>query len=121
MSEDEGVEYGKEIGKELERCYRAKTAWEDNEDSAVIFGDPYSKLSGGRSSRETIVLDSGYSKDIIAENIVEDLGLEMRRLDKPLNIVSAEGNVLNIVGTVYVCTGNWRQEEDDRSRSSERW
>ena len=103
MSEDEGVEYCREIGEELQRCYKAKTAaGEENEDTTVIFGDLHSKLSGGRITRETIVLDTGCSKDIIAEGIVDDLGLEMKRLDRPLNIVGAEGNVLNIVGTVIV-------------------
>ena len=49
-----------------------------------------------------MVLDTGCTKDIIAESIVSDLGLEMKKLDRPLNIVGAEGNFLNIVGTVIV-------------------
>ena len=80
LSEDEEAEFGRGIGKEIERCYRAKVAVEDsNEDSAVIFGDIHTKLSGGGSTRETIVLDSGCSRDIIAQSIVTDLGLEMRK------------------------------------------
>ena len=91
------------LGEEIARAYRAKVAEEDNnDDSAVIFGDLHSKLSGGRSTRETIVLDSGCSRDIITQSIVTDLGLEMKKLDKPLHIVSAEGNALDIIGTVTV-------------------
>ena len=103
MPEDEEVEYFRQIGEDLQRCYRAKTdAGEEYEDTAVIFGDLHSKLSGGRITMETVVLDTGCTKDIIAESIVSDLGLEMKKLDRPLNIVGAEGNFLNIVGTVIV-------------------
>ena len=43
-----------------------------NDNSAVIFGDIHTKLSGGRSTKETIVLDSGCSRDIVAQSIVSD-------------------------------------------------
>ena len=69
---------------------------------AVIFGDLHSKLSGGRSSKETIVLDSGCTRDIVAEDIVRDLGLKMNKLEKPLVINGADGNTLNITGTVIL-------------------
>ena len=45
-------------------------------------------------------MDSGCIRDIIAEAICSDLGLKMRVLDKPLHIVSADGNTLDITGTV---------------------
>ena len=72
---------------------------DDNDDSTVIFGDLHNKLAGGRSSKETIMLDSGCSRDIGAQSIVSDLGLRMRELERPLHIVSAEGNALDIIGT----------------------
>ena len=85
-----------------------------NDNSAVIFGDIHTKLSGGRSTKETIVLDSGCSRDIIAQLIVTDLGLEMKKLDKPLHKVSAGGNALDIIGTTTLfmssqATGNKRR------------
>ena len=43
-----------EFGRELDKCYRAKVALEDD-DSVVIFCDLHSKLTGGRSSKETIL------------------------------------------------------------------
>ena len=70
-----------------------------DDDSAVIFGDLHSKLAGGRSSKDTIVMDSGCSCDIVAQSIVSDLGLKMNKLERPLHIVSAEGNALDIIGT----------------------
>ena len=44
-------------------------------------------------------MDSGCTRDIISMDIVKDLGLKMMELQKPLNIVSADGSILNIVGT----------------------
>ena len=95
MSDEDVVEFG----QELDKCYRAKVAIE-NDDSAVIFGDLHSKLVGGRTSKETIVMDSGCSRDIVAQAIVSDLSLKMRELEKPLHIVSTDGNTLDITGTV---------------------
>ena len=47
LSEDEVAEFGREI----DRCYRAKVAVDDgNDNSAVIFGDIHTKLSGGRTT-----------------------------------------------------------------------
>ena len=100
-----------EFGRELDKCYRAKVAVEDD-DSAGIFGDLHSKFAGGRSSKETIVMDSGCSRDIIAQSIVSDLGLKRRELERPLHKVSAEGNALDIIGTVTLCISS--QEEADR-------
>ena len=77
-----------------ENCYRAKAAIEDD-DSAVIFGDLHSKLMGGKTSKETIVMDSGCSRNIVAQAIVSDLDLKMRELQKFLHIVSADGNTLD--------------------------
>ena len=104
---------------------QGQVAVEDsNDDSAVIFGDLHTRLSGGRSTRETIVLDSGCFRDIIAQSIVTDLGLEIKKLDKPLHIVSAEGNALDIIGAVTLfmsaqATGG--KKKDDRSSCSQRW
>ena len=53
MSNEDAVE----IGKELDRRYRAKVAIEDD-DSALILGDLHAKLVGGKTSKETIVIDS---------------------------------------------------------------
>ena len=89
-----------ELGQQIQKCYRAKVAQESDEDTAIIFGGIHSKLAGGRSSTETIVLDSGCTKDIVAEAIVKDLGLKVQKLDKPLVINGADGNRLNITGTV---------------------
>ena len=36
----------------------------------------------------------------MAQAIVSDLGLKIRELQKPLHIVSADGNTLDITGTV---------------------
>ena len=55
ISEDEG----EKLGEEIERCYRAKTASDVNEDTAVIFADLHNKLAGGKKSREIAVMDSG--------------------------------------------------------------
>ena len=52
-------ENAKEFGKEIDRCYSAKVAIEDD-DSAVIFGDLHSNLVGGRSSNETIIMQHIY-------------------------------------------------------------
>ena len=38
--------------------------------------------------------------NIVGEAIVSDLGLRMIELKKPLHIVSADGNALDIIGTV---------------------
>ena len=88
-----------ELGREIDRCYRAKTATEESDETAIIFGDLHSSLTGGRSSKEVVVMDSGCTRDIISMDIVKDLGLKMMELQKPLNIVSADGSILNIVGT----------------------
>ena len=45
-------------------------------------------------------MDFGCSRDIVAQAIVSDLSLKMRELEKPLHIVSADGNTLDITGTV---------------------
>ena len=70
LSEEEVAEFGREI----DRCYRAKVAVEDD-DSAVIFGDLHSKLAGGRSSKESIMLDSVCSRGIVAQSIVSEAGV----------------------------------------------
>ena len=44
-------------------------------------------------------MDSGCTRDIISMDIVKDLGFKMMELQKPLNIVSADGSVINIGGT----------------------
>ena len=89
---DEEVE---ELGQEIDKCYRVKVAQTEDDDTAVIFGDLHSKLSGGRSSKETIIPDSGCTRDIVAESIVRDLGLKMNKLEKPMVINGADGNTLN--------------------------
>ena len=45
-------------------------------------------------------MDSGCSRDIEGKAIVSDLGLRMMELQKPLHIVSADSNTLDIIGTV---------------------
>ena len=44
-------------------------------------------------------MDSGCSRDIVAQAIVSDLSLKRRELEKPLHIVSTDGNTLDITGT----------------------
>ena len=83
----------------MDRCYKAKTAVEE-EDSAMTFRELHSKLVGGRSYREAMLMDSGCTRDIVAQAIVSDLGLNIQKLDRPINIVSANGNLLDITGTV---------------------
>ena len=61
MSEEDAVEFG----RKLDRCYKAKLAV-DEDDSAVIFGDLHTKLVGAKSSRETMVMDLGCTRDIVA-------------------------------------------------------
>ena len=74
LSEEEIVE----IGREMDRCYKAKTAVEE-EDSAMTFGELHSKLVGERSSREAMLMDSGCTRDIVAQAIVSDLGLNIQK------------------------------------------
>ena len=71
ISEDEL----EQLGEEIERCYRAKTASDGNDDTAVIFADLHSKLVGGKKSKEVAVMDSGCTRDIVSQDIVMDLGL----------------------------------------------
>ena len=54
---------------------------------------------GGRKSKEVAVMDSGCTRNIVSEDIVKDLGIQMWELDRPLNIVSADGTSLNIIAT----------------------
>ena len=95
ISEDELVV----MGDEIQRAYRAKTVADDNDETAVIFADLHSKLVGGRKSTEVAVMDSGCTRDVVSEDIVKDLGLTMWELDRPLNIVGADGTCLNIIAT----------------------
>ena len=60
MSDEEVVE----LGQDIDKCYRVKVAQTEDDNTAVIFGDLHSKLSGGRSSKETIVL---CTRDRVAE------------------------------------------------------
>ena len=92
-------EESEQLGEEIERVYRAKTASEGDGDTAVIFADLHSKLVGGRKTREIAVMDSGCTRDIISEDICKDLNLQMWKLDRPLNIVTADGSTLNIIAT----------------------
>ena len=92
-------EESEQLGVEIERVYRAKTASEGDGDTAVIFADLHSKLVGGRKTREIAVMDSGCTRDIISEDICKDLNLQMWKLDRPLNIVTADGSTLNIIAT----------------------
>ena len=65
----------------------------------MIFADLHSKLVGGKKSKDVAVMDSGCTRDIVSKDIVRDLGLQMWELDRPLNIVSADGSCLNIIAT----------------------
>ena len=113
ISEDEQ----EQLGEEIDRCCRAKTASDVNEDTAVIFADLHSKLVGGKKTREIAVMDSGCTRDIVSEDIMKDLGLQMMQLDRPLNIVSADGSVLNIIGTTTLFLSC--QATGDRKRKIE--
>ena len=113
ISEDEG----EKLGEEIERCYRAKTVSDGTEDTAVVFADLHSKLAGGRKSREIAIMDSGCTRDIVSEDIARDLGLQIQKLDRQLNIVTADGSILNIIGTTtlfFAC-----QATGDRKRKLE--
>ena len=60
------------MGDEIQRAYRAKTVADDYDETAVIFADLHSKLVGGRKSTEVAVMDSGYTRDVVSEDIVKD-------------------------------------------------
>ena len=92
-------EDGEKLGEEIDRCYRAKTASAEDTETAVVFADLHNKLSGGKKTREIAVMDTGCTRDIVSQDIVRDLNLQTWELDRPLNIVTADGSVLNIVGT----------------------
>ena len=64
------------------------------------------QLTGGNGTTEDMIIDSGCTKDIVAEGIVDDLGLKMDIMETPLNIVCAEGKSMKIVGTciIYIKT-----------------
>ena len=113
ISEDEG----EKLGEEIERCYRAKTVSDGTEDTAVVFADLHSKLAGGKKSREIAIMDSGCTRDIVSEDIARDLGLQIQKLDRQLNIVTADGSILNIKVTTtlfFAC-----QATGDRKRKLE--
>ena len=60
-----------------------------------------------------IVWDSGYSKDIISEEIVRALGVNINKLNRPLKIMTASGDSLYILGT---CNRYIKTQVTDRRR-----
>ena len=69
-------------------------------ETTTVRGSAHNKLTGGKTADLPIVWDSGYSKDIISEEIVRALGVNINKLNRPLNIMTASGDSLYILGLV---------------------
>ena len=90
------------LGEEVLRACRAAGAAEKVDDSDTTMGRTYSRYSGGRSCYIPAVWDTGCSESIISEVAVRGLGVHIEELGKSLNIISASGDTLSIVGTAHI-------------------
>ena len=68
----------------------------------ILLRRVYSRYSGGRSCYIPVVWDTSCSKSIISEESVRGLGVHIEELGKSLNIISASGDTLSIVGTAHI-------------------
>ena len=93
----------KKLGEEVLRACRASVAAEKVADSATTMGKAYSRYSGGRCCYNIpVVWNTGFSKSIILEDAVRGLGVHIEELGQSLNIISASGDTLSIIGTADI-------------------
>ena len=96
MLEDEQISLGKNIFSAM----KAKASREN--DSPIIKGKVYQNRKTDKYSCESLVMDTGCTKPIISEAIVEDLNIQVKPLSRNMTIVDASGRSLDITGTVKV-------------------
>ena len=72
------------------QAYKAQRCTDGMLGFGTIHGSVHSKLSGGKVVDLPIVMDSGCSKDIISEDTMRTLGPKVTKLERPLNIISAQ-------------------------------
>ena len=86
----------------LRACRAGGMDTEKIDDSATSMGRAYSKYSGGKSCFIPVVWDTGCSKSIISEQAVRGLGIHIEELGRALNIFTASGESLSIIGIADV-------------------
>ena len=96
MLEDEQISLGKSIFSAM----KAKASREN--DSPIIKGKVYQNRKTEKYSCESLVMDTGCTKPIISEAIVEDLNIQVKPLSRNMTIVDASGRSLDITGTAKV-------------------
>ena len=93
---------------------KAKASREN--DSPIIKGRVYRNRKTDKYSCESLVMDTGCTKPIISEAIVEDLNIQVKPLSRNMTIVDASGMSLDITGTVKVYVSSRTQETGGSSR-----
>ena len=59
-----------------------------------------SKASSGREdTEENVIADSGYSFPVVSDQLVKKLGIRIKPFKRPVNIIEASGNSLNLLGS----------------------
>ena len=87
----------KKLGDKIWKAYRANSGSNLGDESATTMGTAYSRLAGGKGCHVPVILNFGFSKSIVSEEVVCALGAQIHELDKSLKIILASGDTLHIL------------------------